>query len=67
MSDYCKEKHLAARGMLEAFGLAREAYYNDASGLNMAAYHACRSAVEGMLESYYMNTQAENGEEKGAA
>lgn len=61
MSDR-KNRQLAALTMLDAYGQACRAYYLDDSARNLAAYHACRDAVLGMLESYYMGPAAHAAE-----
>lgn len=55
-------KLLAATIMLDAFGHANRAYYLDSTPTNLAALQACRTAVERMLEPYYMEEETRGKE-----
>lgn len=57
--SYCKNKHLAAMKMLEAYGSSIQGYYLDDTKTNLAALRECRVAVEKMLEPYYSGPNGE--------
>lgn len=51
--SFSAEKQLAAITMLDAYAASNRAYYYDSSDSNLRAMHACKDAIERMLEPYY--------------